>query len=145
MGDFSFDISDIQLRHRAAEKSWSSVQRDESVLWSCHLSSFISEMSKPFYYRLLPGCCSINQTHTHCTRMYILPPFGSLSVSEFLSNLFKSTLNNSSSSLQSCALNSSFIVSAKRHSKIFTNSFPSQWGFPSAHGWLPNLEDNHLR
>ena len=63
-------------------------------------------------------CCSVDQTHTHTyTSLSPLCP--------------KTTLNYSSSFLQSCASNSSFTEFTERHS-IITLRFPSQWASPSA-------------
>lgn len=138
---FLFDVSDIQLCSRAAvfqrspedqfcsRAGWAGV--------SHHLAVKCQNLSTA-EHRL---CASVRHRHV-CTHIYILPLFGPL-VFLFLWNLLKTSLNYSSSLLQSCAPNSSFIESAKRHSLRFTSSFPSQWDFQSARGSLPDLEDNH--
>lgn len=45
----------------------------KSVLRSCHLSSFISEMSKPADCTALFGCSSMNQTNTHTLNKHLQP------------------------------------------------------------------------
>ncbi len=123
-----FYLTLVIWSYAAEQQGFKEVLKFSLTSWCCcHLSSFISEMSKPLCCRTLSVYYSINQTHKQ-THTFTHHPCLALSFSFWgcLSSLCNTILNYSSSLLQSCAQDSSFIESNKTHSIIFTSSFSSQ-------------------